>query len=862
MAAADLREEGLAATAAAFLEHSTDGLAEHYRKISKDEMNPKEVRDAASCFVKAHDLLEEEDYESALTSAKEAVKCYTDLKDNSSAADSIRLLVQACCLHAASLNLTGRKASKNAGQDSLEAAEQIASKQASEYKSAGDSQGHASMLLALGHAKSCDLLAPQKHAEAEESIKEALRLAKQVADRRLQAVACMLLADLARKAGSATQVYENARAALECYKKIGDAKGEAKAHQLLGTGIVMSGKLEEGAECCLQASRIYRQIGAKKLEAFVYYLLANYFMSRGQGREAAEHACEAALIFKSLGSVNAIHQAFASAALVQANIVKGDQRQALRVAREGFQAFKDSSSLTGRRCEALLLAALASALAAKEDWSEALELAEQVQSRIQDIGDQRWEAAWLRELSAFHVQRKAFDEAAQTASDAVTAAQAAGDRAGEAFGLSSLVEVHIHREDFYAATQVCNEQRAIFQELGKRSHEAACLLVAAQCLSSNGSLDQARGLSDEAAELFQQLGDTLGQAKASRSLAEIFAKQGDSDGAMKMAKEMRAKAKQIGDKLLEAASCKTLANVHQSFDRHVEAVQAANEAVRMAKKAVCKLSLVEMMNLSVQIQVSLILKDGAQSSAHGVEKALRPAKEAVTVAKAAGKKSLICSCLYQLGEVQLMSYKLGQAMASAKEALQIFEGLEDEPGKAGAVILMAETHYAGGRHDKAEEVLKEGLQLAAACSDKGKEQYGNQLSQRIKDARKALEAPVMPQMMPMQMMAMPSAPVAQAAGTAPAASPQAVAEVKEVGLDPAMVQATVQDMAKQAIGVDDELFLDSALMDSGMDSLTAVSFRNGLQQNLGVKLPSSLMFDYPTMKEVANRIVELSVEDA
>ncbi|CAE7346884.1 pikAII, partial [Symbiodinium pilosum] len=69
-----------------------------------------------------------------------------------------------------------------------------------------------------------------------------------------------------------------------------------------------------------------------------------------------------------------------------------------------------------------------------------------------------------------------------------------------------------------------------------------------------------------------------------------------------------------------------------------------------------------------------------------------------------------------------------------------------------------------------------------------------------------------------------------------------------VGLDAAMVQATVQEMARQAIGVDDELFLDSALMDSGMDSLTAVSFRNGLQQQLGVKLPSSLMFDYPTMK--------------
>merc|ERR1719350_2619070 len=84
---------------------------------------------------------------------------------------------------------------------------------------------------------------------------------------------------------------------------------------------------------------------------------------------------------------------------------------------------------------------------------------------------------------------------------------------------------------------------------------------------------------------------------------------------------------------------------------------------------------------------------------------------------------------------------------------------------------------------------------------------------------------------------------------------------KPKGLNPELVSQTVQEMAKAAIGLDDAVYLDSPLMDSGMDSLTAVSFRNGLQQNLGVKLPSSLMFDYPTMKEVAKRIVELSLED-
>jgi len=200
-------------------------------------------------------------------------------------------------------------------------------------------------------------------------------------------------------------------------------------------------------------------------------------------------------------------------------------------------------------------------------------------------------------------------------------------------------------------------------------------------------------------------------------------------------------------------------------------------------------------------------------------------------------------------------------MTSAKEAVELFRERGDKVGEAGAVILMAETHYAGGRHDKAEETVKEGIELAAACSDDRKEQYGKALLAQIKESRAAQAAAAAPKMMPMQMLPQQGA-AAGGAATADAAPAAASVEVKQVGLDASMVQATVQEMARQAIGVDDELFLDSALMDSGMDSLTAVSFRNGLQQQLGVKLPSSLMFDYPTMKEVSNRIVELSIENA
>ena len=39
------------------------------------------------------------------------------------------------------------------------------------------------------------------------------------------------------------------------------------------------------------------------------------------------------------------------------------------------------------------------------------------------------------------------------------------------------------------------------------------------------------------------------------------------------------------------------------------------------------------------------------------------------------------------------------------EALDKFREAGDRPGEAGAVILIAETHYAGGKHDKASYCL-------------------------------------------------------------------------------------------------------------------------------------------------------------
>lgn len=61
------------------------------------------------------------------------------------------------------------------------------------------------------------------------------------------------------------------------------------------------------------------------------------------------------------------------------------------------------------------------------------------------------------------------------------------------------------------------------------------------------------------------------------------------------------------------------------------------------------------------------------------------------------------------------------------------------------------------------------------------------------------------------------------------------------------------------LGDGNEVTFDDPLMESGLDSLAAVSFRNDLTKKTGIKLPGTLMFDHPTLLGVSEFIVEQSM---
>lgn len=503
----------------------------------------------------------------------------------------------------------------------------------------------------------------------------------------------------------------------------------------------------------------------------------------------------------------------------------------------------------------MALSTLANSYCAKGDYEAAVPLIEETREIIQSLDDSRWEASILHQLASVHMLRESYAEAAFAAEEAISIYQDLKDRHSEALAMNYITQVAIAKNDYEKAIQTAQEQAAIFNETGDKSKEASCLLTVATVHGTEGRLDDALRVAKEAQELFQEKKDRSGEARALNVLADIYCDLREVEQAVALAKEMRDKLHETGDMRAEVGAIRTLSNIYLASEMPGESVRAANEAVQLSKRVHDRRQLAENLILSSEANIALAMQDNPKGLAKGSERSLKPAKEAFKVAKSIGAGKLMGMAMHQTAYVLLVTVKPDDALKAAREAVDIFRQVDERAREAGSVILIAEIYHSKNEDEKALDAANEGLMLAKACGDPKKEKDANKLVEQIAGKKFAYYQPY-----PGDMPAMPQQ--AEVGGGGGGAAASSVAEVKQVGLDPGMVQATVSEMAKQAIGVDDELFLDSALMDSGMDSLTAVSFRNGLQQQLGVKLPSSLMFDYPTMKEVANRIVELSIENA
>merc|ERR1711865_824801 len=76
------------------------------------------------------------------------------------------------------------------------------------------------------------------------------------------------------------------------------------------------------------------------------------------------------------------------------------------------------------------------------------------------------------------------------------------------------------------------------------------------------------------------------------------------------------------------------------------------------------------------------------------------------------------------------------------------------------------------------------------------------------------------------------------------------------GLDAAVILKKIDGIVKNVLADEDEVNADVPFMEAGVDSLASVQLVTDLSKSFGVPLSPSVVFDYPTMRTIADHLAE------
>lgn len=389
--------------------------------------------------------------------------------------------------------------------------------------------------------------------------------------------------------------------------------------------------------------------------------------------------------------------------------------------------------------------------------------------------------------------------------------------------------------------------------------------------------------------MFQEAQDKRGEAIAWDVLQQVRFQEGDKAQAMRACKAARFLYQAVGDTCNEAHMLQLTSTLHEAKGNCNDAIRAAREALAIMRRAQDAKGEVAMLVLLAQAQTSALVKDRAAAAERAVPDRPRPratqeeyyalleagydpvtitrrffgaggssgrakvvtedgaiesAQEAVALCRAeiTDEKDFLGYAMYVLAQIHVVCKRYTEGLQDSNEALEIFKETENRYGEACAMLLGAQALHLDGKQED-------------AMSDAGK---ALDIFKEIEHAEGARRAEEM--ISEFTMAGQPLMAALTLGTTTPAGgSGTSVAVPTKNTMDPSVAMKMIKSIALETIGnEDDDLDLDSPLMDVGLDSLAAVDFRQRLQNESGLNMPASLVFDYPTARAMTDFVVESS----
>jgi tetratricopeptide (TPR) repeat protein/acyl carrier protein len=828
-----------------------DSLAGHYSEVADDSTQAAKKREAAMLITVAEKNLDsEEDPEAALQVAKEALAMCQAIGDDHVSADVLRLMVRAHIMQASHAAYEEGEGNSPTRTDALERAELLAEEEFEAFKRKGFKRGVAVMLLSWAEV----IVARGKAADREQALTkaaDALEAAHEIEDQKLEVLIFIFMVPLVVAMDQKDLAIQNASTARQLAKSDGNKIVEANALQaqaMASSSANSYAGFAEAIKYAKDAAGIFKESGLIKSQANVLLSIAAYYLSMEEPDKALSPARDAADLFQEAGK-DKFGGPTAWALKVQAHIDMDQTKTAVAEAKEGHAQFAQAARgnrLVGKKQEIIALDTLAHAQLANNDTVEALNAVEAGLALCQDVNDRALEAFMLLTLCQVRV-----------ASEEWTEALAAGEDAFAIFTFLDDMEPQVAVAKYLVANIYClvdqsekglkavERARHVFKTCQDKRGEAFTWLMEASLRHGSGQSNEALEKADWAAWIFREQTDNVGEAVAQSLITEINMAKDKYSKAEVAARARKELLQQAGFRKAEMMAACTLSFVlNHVTDGSKEAGKVAREGFRLARAVEDKNMEVQMSVMVIISNIGLIGASGGPAAANKniVDETTKLAKDSVALAKRAPDKGFEGPSLFWQAQVFAMMGS-PEAITPANAALAVFRKEKFSSAEAQTLTLIAQLHYTQGEDERALLVAGEAVSIFSELKDMKGAAAAQAIIERIEEARGGMRGG----MHMMQRMDIDATPVAAASAL--------VVETTSKALDPMVVRAKLKDMVKDLISTD-SVDVDTPLMDSGIDSLSSVQFRNDVAKEFNTTLPASLIFDYPNLGQLGQYLIE------
>lgn len=810
-----------------------ESFASKYKSIAHDSTQSAERQKAATLFVVAEDCLSAGGVpEDATRSAKEALAAARDAGDADLLADAVRLVVKANCFRA-----RGGVAA-NVRQIALGRTERLAETEAAMFRQQSDLHGEAVMKLCLAEVNLEKCLLQERQAALRLAV-EARGRFQRLGDRKMEAAALVVMARVHLALGHARQAEEQARASLDSFRYLRDRLGEALALHLVSSALAAGGPhamYEESARFAAESAAAYQSLGLFRSQAIELMMLAEINLQHDESAQAVDVAREALRVLRESHCAARL-EGHALGILVRAHLEQEDVDAAQQAASEGLTHFREIGDRYGT---ILSQDALAHTLLSQGNAEEALKEALAALDMCEEDQDAQAEAQVLLTIAQVEVQLQHYDEAMCAAEDAAAALEkrAAAPQVKVATVHYAMARILNHIGHGKDAAKAASRSRAAFVDDGDLSCEAQCLVLIASSLCTAREFDDAAETALLAQERFREVDDARGEGQALEVLTQVHRCKDNIAKALDIGRQRRMVLQQAGWRRDEAKALDSMVTLLLASGEAKEAGRAARDGLRLARATGDRSLEIKLLCRSVQVHLQIVAEGGGpvKASRNLLEETARLARDAVAMSQNVyGGQHKAHAAVWHSQAVWMTNQQ--DALSIAKEAVDLYRTSRDLDGEASASLLAAEMAVTMGDNETAE--------LFSSFAVKIFKETG--YAEGMLEAQKVLDKISRPKNIA-------DLSGAFAVEAAPEDTIQALA-VPQTAPDRQQVHANIMAIVQEAIS-DDGLTDDAALLESGLDSLSVVSFRNTLQTKFSISLEPAVLFEYPTIAKLTDHVFD------